>query len=100
MRTVANYFLNFISRLDNNNNNNNNNNDNNNNNNNNSNTNVKHWNLLFNFASMIFAKPGRSSQINSLSSIIKKRTINYITNIPDQASIPCMLSSTSSQFSR
>ena len=38
---------------------------------------------------MIFAKPGRSSQINSLSSIIKKRTINYVTNIPDQASIPC-----------
>ena len=52
-------------------------------------TNVKHWNLLFNFASTIFTKPGRSSQINSLSSIIKKRTINYITNIPDQASIPC-----------
>ena len=52
-------------------------------------TNVKHWNLLFNFASTIFAKPGRSSQINSLSPIIKKRTINYITNIPDQASIPC-----------
>ena len=46
-------------------------------------TNVKHWNLLFNFASTIFAKPGRSSQINGLSSIIKKRTINYITNIPD-----------------
>ena len=45
--------------------------------------------MLFNFASTIFAKPGRSSQINSLSSIIKKRTINYITNIPDQASIPC-----------
>ena len=30
-----------------------------------------------------------SSQNNSLSSKIKKRTINYITNIPDQASDPC-----------
>ena len=45
--------------------------------------------MLFNFASTIFAKPGRSSQIICLSSIIKKRTINYITNIPDLASIPC-----------
>ena len=51
-------------------------------------TNVKRWNLLFKFASTIFAKPDRSSQINSLSSIIKKRTLNYISNIPDQASIP------------
>ena len=52
-------------------------------------SNVRSWNLLFNFANTIFAKPSISGQNNYLSSIIKKRTINYITNIPDQASIPC-----------
>ena len=52
-------------------------------------SNVKSWNFPFNFASTIFAKPSRSSQNNSLSSIIKKRAINYITNIPNRTSIPC-----------
>ena len=40
-------------------------------------------------AHTFFAKPSQSSQNNSFSLIINKVNINYITNTPDQASIPC-----------
>jgi hypothetical protein len=45
-------------------------------------SNIESWSLLINFGTIILAKPPRSEDHCSLTSIIKKRTANYLQNRP------------------